>query len=325
MVRFVSIAAAAALFALAAPADAQQRRDKPPEIPKSHRPPAGMCRIWLEGVAPNQQPAPTDCPSAVRNKPQNGWVIFGDDYKDDKKKPKLPPPKRLRGDPDQASRLDSATEARLLARLNARYEAEDARDLEDDELDTNDSPDRRQGAGRDVCIDRDRDGRCDDLARDSDGCVDRDGDGRCDDARYDRACGRRDRYGRPFDRRCDYDDDAPVRGRAEGDGICIDRNRDGRCDEPWSERYATPQTLPDMYAAVLVTQGQASYDVERWLRSTSLQPRIQDVNGDGDPEKVTWLDERGRVVQIWTELNGDGIADRVEFYENGRRVRVIGR
>ena len=33
----------------------------------------------IEGVQPSQQPAPTDCVSAVRNKPVNGTVIFGED------------------------------------------------------------------------------------------------------------------------------------------------------------------------------------------------------------------------------------------------------
>ena len=37
-----------------------------------------MCRIWVEGVPPNKQPAPTDCTKALRNKPSNAQVIFGD-------------------------------------------------------------------------------------------------------------------------------------------------------------------------------------------------------------------------------------------------------
>ena len=41
-----------------------------------------MCRIWLDKVPAKQQPAPTDCPTAVRNRPSNGRVIFGDDYED---------------------------------------------------------------------------------------------------------------------------------------------------------------------------------------------------------------------------------------------------
>jgi hypothetical protein len=50
------------------------------EIPAAERPPAGMCRIWLDGVPAAQQPAPTDCATAVRNRPAKGRVIFGDDY-----------------------------------------------------------------------------------------------------------------------------------------------------------------------------------------------------------------------------------------------------
>jgi len=72
---------------LAGVAHAQDRGGKgEEEVPKAYRPPPGMCRIWLEKVPPKQQPAPTDCPTAVRNRPPNGQVIFGDDYKDRKEK-----------------------------------------------------------------------------------------------------------------------------------------------------------------------------------------------------------------------------------------------
>jgi hypothetical protein len=100
----------AAALAPAHVAGAQGRGDKkPPTIPAESRPPAGMCRIWLDDVPAGQQPAPTDCATAVKNKPQNGRVIFGDDYakgeKGDKKKnpppfvksftqPPPPPPRR---------------------------------------------------------------------------------------------------------------------------------------------------------------------------------------------------------------------------------------
>ena len=87
----------AAAFAPLHSSRAQARGDKgkPPTIPQESRPPAGMCRIWLDDVPAGQQPAPTDCATAVKNKPQNGRVIFGDDYakKDDKgEKKKSPPP-----------------------------------------------------------------------------------------------------------------------------------------------------------------------------------------------------------------------------------------
>jgi hypothetical protein len=48
------------------------------EIPDEYRPPKGMCRIWLKDVPPKQQPAPTDCATAVKKSPPNGRVVFGD-------------------------------------------------------------------------------------------------------------------------------------------------------------------------------------------------------------------------------------------------------
>ena len=86
----------AAAFAPLHSSSAQARGDKgkPPTIPQESRPPAGMCRIWLDDVPAGQQPAPTDCATAVKNKPQNGRVIFGDDYvkKDERGDKKSPPP-----------------------------------------------------------------------------------------------------------------------------------------------------------------------------------------------------------------------------------------
>jgi hypothetical protein len=60
-----------------------QRRDQ--IVPPGFYPPAGMCRIWVNGVPAAQQPAPTDCASAVRNRPTNGKVLFGDEPPKSKK------------------------------------------------------------------------------------------------------------------------------------------------------------------------------------------------------------------------------------------------
>jgi hypothetical protein len=71
----------ATLFLVAAPlaldAQARARPTPAPAVPANMRPPAGKCRIWMENVSPAQQPAPTDCQTALRQKPANGTVVFG--------------------------------------------------------------------------------------------------------------------------------------------------------------------------------------------------------------------------------------------------------
>lgn len=62
---------------VAAPLAAQSRDSIAPE----HRPPPGMCRIWLNDVPANRQPEPTDCPTAIRKRPPNGRVIFGEEVR----------------------------------------------------------------------------------------------------------------------------------------------------------------------------------------------------------------------------------------------------
>lgn len=89
------------IVAAAAPVMAQQPASKDSAkrsaaVPADARPPKGMCRVWIDGVPAAQQPAATDCATAVKNRPSNGRVIFGDDYADSSKtktvdKAKLPP------------------------------------------------------------------------------------------------------------------------------------------------------------------------------------------------------------------------------------------
>jgi hypothetical protein len=85
----------AVVAASASPLQAQVRpqpQDPKPVVPRTHLPPPGMCRIWLDNVPPTQQPAPTDCASAVRNQPRNARVIFSDEPRN----PKLPITKSLK-------------------------------------------------------------------------------------------------------------------------------------------------------------------------------------------------------------------------------------
>lgn len=80
MNRIVMTGALAGLVAVASPLAAQDNERRDDRVPPGHRPPPGMCRIWVDGVPAGQQPAPTDCATAVRNRPANGRVVFGDDY-----------------------------------------------------------------------------------------------------------------------------------------------------------------------------------------------------------------------------------------------------
>lgn len=86
MLKVWTMAALVGSLAASTPADAQRRDTNDSEIPKAFRPPPGMCRVWLDNVPPGQQPASTDCKSALRNKPAKARVIFGDDYVDMDKK-----------------------------------------------------------------------------------------------------------------------------------------------------------------------------------------------------------------------------------------------
>ena len=49
-------------------------------VPKGHLPPRGMCRVWVDGVPPGHQPAPTSCAQAERDRFRysNARVIYGD-------------------------------------------------------------------------------------------------------------------------------------------------------------------------------------------------------------------------------------------------------
>lgn len=88
MKQLASLVTFGLIFGAAAPAMAQRAahdKDVAREIPAEARPPKGMCRIWIDGVPAGQQPAPTDCSTAIRNRPSNGRVLFGDDDSDSSK------------------------------------------------------------------------------------------------------------------------------------------------------------------------------------------------------------------------------------------------
>lgn len=50
-------------------------------VPPGQMPPAGLCRVWYEGVPPGRQPAPTNCNEAERiaSRDRNARVVYGGD------------------------------------------------------------------------------------------------------------------------------------------------------------------------------------------------------------------------------------------------------
>lgn len=77
MVRFSIVV----MLALVAPLGAQARDTGQAVLPPGESPPPGMCRIWIDGVPAGRQPAPTDCATAIRRRPPNARVIFGQELR----------------------------------------------------------------------------------------------------------------------------------------------------------------------------------------------------------------------------------------------------
>lgn len=76
-----AIAAGAALFVVSAAGEAQLvQRTAIPRASATYPAtsvPAGMCRIWIDGLPAARQPAPTDCNTARSRVPANGRIIYG--------------------------------------------------------------------------------------------------------------------------------------------------------------------------------------------------------------------------------------------------------
>lgn len=69
-----------ASMALAPSLGAQGHGRRTYYIPRGHLPPAGLCRIWIEGVPPGRQPPPIDCRAALRRAPRNAYVVTWTGY-----------------------------------------------------------------------------------------------------------------------------------------------------------------------------------------------------------------------------------------------------
>ena len=173
-----------ALTMTAAVLPAQGRGARSGDIPPGHRPPPGLCRIWIDGVPPGRQPAPTRCEDAVRHRPSNARVIYGSDARRDRDG-------RWDRDDDRDDDRDGRWDRDDDRRGGDRWDDRDGKSKRKHKQKSKSK--NRSSASRptgDMCYDRDRDGWCDwregsrttHERRTSDNCADRNRDGRCDDA-----------------------------------------------------------------------------------------------------------------------------------------------
>jgi hypothetical protein len=71
---------------MAVPLSAQGRgRGREAGIPPGHLPPAGLCRVWYDGLPPGRQPRPMSCREAERlaRRDRYAQVIYGRDWSRD--------------------------------------------------------------------------------------------------------------------------------------------------------------------------------------------------------------------------------------------------
>jgi hypothetical protein len=114
-VRILCLAGSLASLA-ALPLGAQEKSTKETKatniVPQSAQPPAGLCRVWLPNVPASQQPAPTDCATAIKNRPQNATLVFGN-LRDEAAKPPqksniAPSQSRISGWPNPSRHFDAS-------------------------------------------------------------------------------------------------------------------------------------------------------------------------------------------------------------------------
>ena len=142
MIRTMLIGSLAGLALLAEPAAAQGRGNSG-RVPPGHLPPAGMCRVWIDGVAPGRQPGVTSCATAHRIAARYGnraRVIYGDEY---------------------ATRGHGKAKGKYKGKDRDRYDGRyGRRDRDDDRYDRDGRYGSRDRDDR-YCVDNNRDGRCD--------------------------------------------------------------------------------------------------------------------------------------------------------------------
>lgn len=94
-----------------------------------------------------------------------------------------------------------------------------------------------------------------------------------------------------------------------------DDRHDGRYDRDRNRGIRSPAPsrlmLPRMPRVSDLRGNRIPSDVQRRIRGNAAYARYEDRNRDGRPERVVFYDRRGRALETWYDLRGDGRADRI--------------
>jgi hypothetical protein len=106
---------------------------------------------------------------------------------------------------------------------------------------------------------------------------------------------------------------------------CRDRNRDGTCDRPGDPRSNSIGSgpMPLMESAVAFARNRSvSDDVRRWVPTSATRVTLQNRPGTNQLYRALWLDSDGKPVQGWVDRKGDGSADLIERYADGKMIET---
>ena len=106
---------------------------------------------------------------------------------------------------------------------------------------------------------------------------------------------------------------------------CRDRNRDGTCD--WSSDPRNNSIgsgpMPLMESAVAFARNRSvSDDVRRWVPTSAARVTLQNRPGTNQLYRALWVDGDGKPVQGWVDRQGNGSADLIERYSDGKMTET---
>lgn len=112
-----------------------------------------------------------------------------------------------------------------------------------------------------------------------------------------------------------------IEGRASG-GDVVRRPREAH-PARGTDRSRYPAALPLMAWAVDFSRGVRMDDARPWIGPGSFTVQRRGETRSGTPEVVVWTRPNGTIIQRWVDRDGDGRADVVTIYRDGRAVKVI--